>query len=84
MAFVYVIADAREDGPETAAATLERSRLFDLVELTYRHIEGTWRPDAIIALAALLEKTDEELAIEPKWDCHIGWGGMYLQVLELK
>lgn len=86
MAYVYMLSDYGEDGAENVTATLDRSRLLALADENWPDEKlQAWRDRGKMGLAQHLERSDAELAEERDgWNCHFGWGGMQLHVIELK
>jgi hypothetical protein len=86
MAYVYILSDYEEHGAEHVVATLDRSKLMDLVDINWPEVDE-WNTKAKAGLAANLDLGDEILADRPDgdgWNCHKGWGGMQLHVVVLR
>jgi hypothetical protein len=84
MAYVYVLSDYEEHGAENVCATLDRSILHRLLD---RNWPGSpeWAVEAHAGLEEHLKKADDVLSARTSgWNCHSGWGGMQLHVVELK
>ena len=89
---IYILSEHDEHGAENLGATMERSRLVDLVDHLWSDPPGVhpnklerhhdWVARAKKGLTALLEgKSDGTLmARRHGWNCHDGWGGMQLHV----
>ena len=94
MTLVYILSEYEEHGAEKVTATLDRSCLMNVIDQNwpYQEKEGEWKgqrqiykdwiTEAKDHLKVLLQKSDEEL-VGGGWECHDGWGGMQLHVIEL-
>jgi hypothetical protein len=96
---VYILSTYGEYGAEDVCATLDRSKLEQMVsenwptdpmprawtsEEKWREHMAEWRTTALAGLRTLLQKTDEELASQRDgWNCQDAWGGMMLHVVRL-
>lgn len=76
MTYIYLLSDYEEHGSEHMVATLDRDKLFGL-------IENQWGAYNIPGLQELLKKPDEELDRGCGWNCPPGWGGPQLHVVKL-
>jgi hypothetical protein len=90
MAYVYILSDYEEHGAENVCATLDRGRLHQLVDKNWPPPHNStaskeWTAEAHAGLEEHLKKSDDVLSSKTSgWNCHSGWGGMQLHVVELK
>lgn len=80
MAYVYLMYDYGEYGPDEICATLDRGKVIDLLK-AHKHPN---EPEALPRLEECLTLTDEVLARDGgDHSLMRGWGGIVLHVLEL-
>jgi hypothetical protein len=92
MPYVYLLSDYEEHGSDNVVATTDRDRLFHHLVKLYPWIddgrgqseERRREHEEYVAgcketLAELLRLSDEELAVEQKYNLGRGWGGVQLR-----
>ena len=93
---VYILSEYEEQGAEKVTATLNKSRLIDVLEENWplkkkyafqrqisKEEHEEWIAPYREALKELMQKPDEELISGSGQDLCEGWGGLMLHVVRL-
>jgi hypothetical protein len=90
MALVYILSDHNESGAEHVVATLDPSKLPEMIERNWPNtsFNKAWKDEQRAAwlaeaIAALTEIDLIEISAERGKPLHDGWGGIQLHIVEL-